>query len=240
MNIVIDQGNTSSKVALFENNILIETIRFKPLTAKDLIFLLDKYTPQNGILCSVGEIEKEVIDILKEKIPFFIELDEHTKLPIRSEYQTPHTLGKDRIAAVVGAYTRFPKRNLLIIDAGTAITYDFVNSDGVYKGGNISPGMTARFRSLHMFTKKLPMLDEEGDISELGYNTETAIRSGVVCGIIREMDSYVEEYIKKHNVLAFLTGGHSIYFADKLKNRIFADVNLVLKGLNDILIYQYA
>lgn len=239
MNIVIDQGNTSTKVALFEDRILVEKFRFKQLSAKKVNALLDQYSPQNGILCSVGRLNNELTDTLKERLPFFIELNENTPLPIKSTYKTPETLGKDRIASAVGAYTYQPEKNLLIIDIGTAITYDFVDATGTYRGGNISPGMTTRFRALHQFTKRLPLLDEEGDIPDIGYNTETAIRSGVINGIVHEINSYVDEYIKKYNVFAFLTGGHSIYFADKLKRRIFADVNLVLKGLNDILIYQY-
>ncbi|MDL2241940.1 type III pantothenate kinase [Bacteroidales bacterium OttesenSCG-928-L03] len=240
MNIVIDQGNTSAKIALFEGKEPIEVFRFRPLRKKDLLELFTNYAPERGILSSVGKIDSSLIRLMEEHIPHFIILDEHTPLPITVEYRTPATLGKDRIAGVVGAYTLKPGRNILVIDIGTAITYDFIDSDGYYKGGNISPGMTARFKALHQYTKQLPMLDEEGDIPELGYDTPTAIRAGVVHGITMELDAYIREYKKKHNVLTFLTGGHSFYFADKLKRLIFADGNLVLKGLNEILTYQDA
>lgn len=240
MNIVIDQGNTSIKVALFDGHELIDTFRYQSLCMDDVFDLLGRFSPQYGILCSVGEFDKALTEILNQELNLFTELNADTPLPIRIEYKTPQTLGKDRVAAVIGAQIRHKGSNLLVIDAGTAITYDFLNSEGVYKGGNISPGMDIRFKALHQFTKRLPMLDEEGDIPPLGYDTTSAIRAGVVNGIIREMDSYIDEYQKKYNVLTFLTGGHSIYFADKLKNRIFADGNLVLKGLNEILINQYA
>jgi len=239
MNIVIDQGNSSAKIALFKKDQLEEVFCFYTLEELDLLNIIERFSPQRGILSVVGDMNPSLVSLLKTKIPNFIELDEATKLPIQIEYKTPKTLGRDRIAAVVGAYTQKRNRNLLIIDMGTAITYDFLDSNGIYKGGNISPGMTTRFNALHQFTKKLPLLDENGDVPKIGYDTETAIRSGVINGIVREIESYMDEYEKKQDVLTFLTGGHAIYFANKFKKRIFADGNLVLKGLNEILKYQY-
>lgn len=213
---------------------------FKPLTPERIRKILNEFSPSSGILSLVGEIHPGVIDLLNNRLSLFIELNEKTPIPIQLTYRTPETLGRDRIAAVVGAYMRCPGRNLLVIDAGTAITYDFLSEKGEYFGGNISPGMTIRFKSLHKYTKRLPMLDENGDIPLIGYNTETAIRSGVVSGIVREMDAYIDEFRNKYpGLLVFLTGGHSFYFETKLKNSIFADENLVLKGLNEILNYQY-
>ncbi len=240
MNIIIDQGNTSVKVAVFDQKNLVYTYHYKAIGEEELADVLQRYAPGRGILCCVGDFPASLLHRLKRQLNSFIVLDDETPLPIRIQYDTPHTLGKDRIAAAVGAYAAQPGRNLLVIDAGTAVTYDFVSAEGLFEGGNISPGMTTRFRSLHDYTSHLPLLNEEGDVPPLGYSTETAIRAGVVQGMIRELDSYVEEYQKKHNVLAFLTGGHSFYFADKLKSHIFADGNLVLKGLNEILMYQYA
>lgn len=240
MNIAIDQGNTSAKIAFFEGKQLVESFRFKSLTKEDILSLLKRFSPDKGIISSVGTIDKELVTFLKEELPVFIELDEHTPFPISIAYKTPHTLGKDRVAAVIGAYSMQKGKNLLVIDVGTAITYDFIDANGIYHGGNISPGMTSRFKALHQFTKQLPLIDENGDIPEFGYNTETAIRTGVVDGIVREIDSYILEYKKKYKVLTFLTGGHSFFFDNKLKNSIFADGNLVLKGLNEILIHQYA
>ena len=239
MNVVIDQGNTSAKVAFFYEYKLYASFIFKPLTADKLRKLLNKFSPSHGILCSVAEINPDVVDLLKVSLLEFFIFDEKLKLPVQVSYKTPQTLGKDRIAAIVGAKQKQKNKNILVIDSGTAITYDLLEASGVYAGGNISPGMTIRFKALNKFTKQLPLLDELGDLPELGYNTETAIRAGVVRGIIKEMDAYIDEYKKKYpDLLIFLTGGHSFYFETKLKNSTFADINLVLTGLNEILNYQ--
>lgn len=240
MNIVIDQGNSSAKIAIFDRKKLYVSYIYKVLTVERVQKLLLNHSPACGLLSSVGNVDPAVLDLLKNGICCFTELDHTTPLPIEVKYDTPETLGKDRVAAVIGARSLKPHKNLLVIDAGTAITYDYIDKGGQYWGGNISPGMTVRFKSLHKFTKRLPMLDENGPVPELGHSTGTAIRSGVVSGIVREMDSYITEYKKKHQVLAFLTGGHSFYFESKLKNTIFADENLVLRGLNEILNYQHA
>ncbi len=239
MNIVIDQGNTSSKVALFDKDKLMISFIFKPLKESHITKILHQYSPRYGILSSVTEIDKSIVAILEEYLERFIVLDEFVPLPVQVMYTTPDTLGKDRIASVVAAYAEQPGKNVLIIDAGTAITYDFLEAEGRYLGGNISPGMTTRFKSLKTFTKRLPLYDELGDLPDIGYSTETAIRLGVVKGIIYEMDAYINEYkLKYPGLLVFLTGGHSFYFETKLKNSTFADVNLVLKGLNRILNYN--
>ena len=240
MNIVIDQGNTSAKVAIYERHKLHASFIFKPLHLSRLTKLINEYSPSQGILSSVADINPEVVSFLKEKLNRFIILDEQTPMPIKIQYKTPQTLGRDRIASAVAAYTKYPDRNLLVIDSGTAITYDLIQAGGIYSGGNISPGMTIRFKALNNYTKRLPMLDEVGDIPELGYDTETAIRAGVVNGILKEMNAYIDEFkIKYPDLLVFLTGGHSFYFETKLKKSIFADGNLVLNGLNEILNYQY-
>lgn len=226
-------------MAIFDGRKLYASFIYKTLKADQLLKLILTYSPSGGILSSVGERNPEVLELLSSRVSFFLELTEETPLPIKVEYKTPGSLGKDRVAAIVGAQRQKPGKNLLVIDAGTAITYDFLEAPDIYKGGNISPGMTIRFRALHNYTRRLPMLDEKGEIPEMGFSTDTAIRSGVVSGIAREMDSYISEYKKRYKVLTFLTGGHSFYFETRLKNSIFADGNLVLKGLNEILIYQY-
>ena len=145
----------------------------------------------------------------------------------------------DRLAAVVGANYLQPGMDLLVIDAGTAITYEVIEASGTFVGGNISPGMSTRFKALHAFTKKLPLLNEPEDVLFIGNDTESAIQSGVVNGIIFEMDGYIDSLrIKYPSLLVFLTGGHSFYFARKLKNANFADINLVFTGLNRILEYN--
>lgn len=239
MNIVIDQGNASAKVGLFDNDNLLMSYIFKPLKESDIESLLRRFPLRRGILCSVADIDLSIITLLKKSLETFMILDDTVLLPVKIEYATPATLGRDRIAAVVGAQVSQPGKPLLVIDAGTAITYDFLDADGRYPGGTISPGMTIRFRALNAHTSRLPLLDEQGNLPEIGYNTETAIRSGVVKGVVYEMDGYISEYrLKYPELFVFLTGGHSFYFETKLKNSTFADVNLVLKGLNRILNYN--
>lgn len=239
MNIVIDQGNASAKVALFDKEDLVMSFIFKPLRRADVENILHQFSPERGILSSVAEIDPIIIPLLTDSLKTFIVLDEKLPLPVKVLYATPATLGRDRIAAVVGAQAMQPGKPLLVIDAGTAITYDFLDAKGQYPGGNISPGMTVRFKALNSYTSHLPLLDERGEVLELGNSTETAIRSGIVWGIVHEMDGYITEYkLKYPDLFVFLTGGHSFYFETKLKNSTFADVNLVLKGLNRILNYN--
>jgi type III pantothenate kinase len=173
-------------------------------------------------------------------LPYFIILDERTPLPIKVQYQTPQTLGKDRLAAVVGASFLQPEKDILVIDAGTAITYELIEASGIYLGGNISPGMSIRFKALNHFTGKLPLVQEEKEeVPLIGFSTKTAIQAGVVKGIIYEMDGYINELRSRYpELLVFLTGGHSFYFERRLKNTIFANINLVLTGLNRILEYN--
>ncbi len=212
---------------------------FKPFTVDKLRQLLNEFSPSCGILCSVVDVDPEVVDLLNHSLLKFYVFDETLKLPVKNNYKTPQSLGKDRLAAIVGAWKDYQNKDILVVDAGTAITYDFLAADGVYWGGNISPGMTIRFKSLNKYTKRLPLVDKQGDMPELGYDTETAIRSGVVGGIIKEIDAYINEYKELYpELLVFLTGGHSLYFEKKLKNPTFADRNLILTGLNEILNYQ--
>ncbi|MCD8176698.1 MAG: type III pantothenate kinase [Tannerellaceae bacterium] len=237
VNLIIEQGNTSTKVALFEKGDSPEaSFIFKEFNASCIIPLLEKYNPEQGILSTVIEIDRELVSLLKERLAYFMVLDENTRLPVRVGYKTPHTLGKDRLAAVVGAAYLQPGRNVLVIDAGTAITYEIIEASGLYLGGNISPGMTTRFRALHMFTNKLPLVNETEEIPLIGTDTLTALQAGVVNGIIFEMDGYINELRSKYtDLFVFLTGGHSFYFERRLKNSIFANINLVLVGLNRIL-----
>ncbi len=239
MNLIIEQGNTTSKVAVFDNGRMEASYVYKRFGVSAVAVLFERYAFTAGILSTVIDRDEELIAYLESKLERFIFLDENVKLPIRISYETPATLGKDRLAAAVGAYCSRPGNNLLVIDLGTAITYEIIEASGVYLGGNISPGMTTRFRALNQFTRKLPLLTEEGDTPFVGTSTETAIRSGVVNGIVYEIDGYINELkLKYADLFVFLTGGHSFYFERRLKNAIFADINLVLTGLNRILEYN--
>ena len=212
---------------------------FKHFDVQVVSTLFDKYPLTRGIFSTVIDTDDEVIAYLKSKLEHFVFLDETVPLPITVQYRTPKTLGRDRLAAAVGANFLQPGTDLLVIDAGTAITYELVEASGTFMGGNISPRLTTRFRALNHFTKKLPLVVEQDEIPLIGTDTETAIQAGVVNGIVYEMDGYIEMLrLKYPNLLVFLTGGHSFYFERRLKNSIFADINLVLTGLNRILEYN--
>jgi len=239
MDLCIDQGNSRTKIGIFNQNILIEQFSYEQFGAIELTTLLARYAIKNSIISSVITQNKELIENLKRKIDFSIELTHQTSMPIGNRYLTPETLGKDRLAAVVGAAYLKPDSNILVVDAGTAITYDLIDSSKNYLGGNIAPGLTLRLRSLHEFTQKLPLVTPKMDSPLIGNTTESAILSGALYGIVFEIDGYIDALkIKYPQLSTFLTGGSTFYFDTKLKNAIFAERNLVLIGLNRILQYN--
>jgi type III pantothenate kinase len=239
VNLIIEQGNTSTKLAIYNQGGLEVSFLYKEAGSETVEALFDRYDLKQGIMSSVVESDTRIQDLLRQRLPVFICLDEQVALPVKIQYQTPSTLGKDRIAAVVGANYLQPGHDILVIDAGTAVTYELIDASGTYLGGNISPGMTTRFKALNYYTHQLPLVQETEDIPNIGDSTETAIQAGVVNGMIYEMDGYINDLrLKYPNLLVFLTGGHSFYFERRLKNVIFADVNLVMTGLNRILEYN--
>ena len=239
MNLIIEQGNSATKVAVYSQKQMIFFSDYKCFSEFDLIQLFNQYPLQNGILSTVIDTEKELITCLENRLERFFFFDEKVRLPIEVRYQTPETLGRDRIAVAVGANFLQPQKDILVIDAGTAITFEVVEASGVYLGGNISPGMTTRFYALNKYTKRLPFVEEREIVPLLGTSTETAILAGVVHGIVYEMDGYINELQNKYpGLYVFLTGGHTFYFAKRLKSTIFAEKNLVLIGLNRILEYN--
>ena len=241
MNLVIDIGNTVAKIAVFDLEGSIVEVQYSSNTLlTNTKELCSKYLVTKGIVASVTSLTTEVRKYLDALNIPLLWLDHTTHLPIENKYKTPKTLGYDRVAGVVGAYVKFPNKNILVIDAGTAITYDFINSNGQYCGGNISPGLRMRLRALHDFTGKLPLVVPGTSDNLLGKSTEDAIRSGVTKGIEYEMLGYVQELKREYpDLLVFLTGGNDFSFETKLKNGIFADRFLVIKGLNRILNYNY-
>jgi type III pantothenate kinase len=168
-----------------------------------------------------------------------VEFNSGTPSPITNNYRTPKTLGLDRLAAAIGARTLFPDKDLLVIDAGTAITFDLVEGKGTFAGGNISPGLRSRFRALHEFTANLPLADEQGKIPLVGQTTEEAIKAGVIHGMVLEMDGMIDLMKKKRpEIQPVLTGGDARFFETRLKNRIFVKFEITLIGLNRILEYN--
>ena len=239
MNLIIEQGNSATKVAVYSKEQMEFTSVYEDFSYSDLINLFNQYPLKNGILSSVTETKKVLITGLETRLERFFFFDDQVRLPIRIKYQTPETLGRDRIAVAVGANFLQPQADILVIDAGTAITYEVIEAPGVYLGGNISPGMTTRFRALNRYTKRLPLVSNKENVPLLGTSTKSAILAGVVNGISYEMDGYIDELSKKYPCLyVFLTGGHAFYFEKRLKNTIFAVLNLVLIGLNRILEYN--
>ena len=239
MNLCIDQGNSSTKVGVFNQDELTDSLTFENFGETEIKDLFQKHSVVSCILSSVVRDNDLIINTLTNISRNFIELTHKTPIPIENNYLTPETLGKDRLAAVIGANFLKSGNDILVIDAGTAITYDFVDSNGVYYGGNIAPGLNMRLRALHEFTHKLPLVEPTDKSPFLGNDTNSAILSGALYGIVFEIDGYINTLkIKYPKLSTFLTGGSTFYFATKLKSAIFAEKNLVLIGLNRILQYN--
>lgn len=205
---------------------------------ESMVNFIDNQSFNNGILCNVGHVDAFFVNKLNDRCRTFINFDVETSVPIQNRYETPETLGLDRLAAAVGAHEMFPDAHVLVIDAGTAITIDLI-MEGAFIGGSISPGMHLRFESLHRQTKRLPLLKHTADYNYPGRNTHDAVVSGVIQGIVNEIDGTIFSYRKKYSALkVVLTGGDAYIFAEKIKNSIFAEPNLLAKGLNRILIYN--
>lgn len=239
MNLIIDIGNTSAKLVAFNGEQPIDEVRTSNTTLEGLLEFTKKYPFEKGILGSVfkttDQIEKQ-LNLLQFPL---LRLNAETPIPIQNQYKTPHTLGADRLAAAIGAYTLFPGHDILIVDAGTCLTYEFIDSNGIYHGGNIAPGMQMRLKALHAYTAKLPLVKSDGETPELGFNTDTAIRSGVIQGMKFEIEGYINYFRKKYpHLLVFLTGGDNFNFDTTIKSIIFADKFIVPRGLNRILAYN--
>lgn len=240
MNLIIDIGNTMAKIALFSpEGEMVKVLTSSNQSLDCLTALCREYSIKQGIVAPVIDLNEQVLADLAALPCPLLWLNEQTALPVVNLYETPQTLGYDRMAAVVGANEQFPHRDILVIDAGTCITYEFIDSKGQYHGGNISPGMQMRFKSLHQFTARLPFVTAEGRTIPLGKDTETAIRAGVLKGMEYEISGYIQAMKHKYpELLVFLTGGDDFSFDSSVKNIIFADRFLVLKGLNRILNYN--
>jgi type III pantothenate kinase len=236
MNLVIDIGNTRTKFSVMNRGEVLITVPVDELKPEHIVLLKQEYPDlQKAILCSVKEYPVALKTELG-RFEKFIELDENTPLPVKNLYKTPGTLGKDRIAAAVGAFDLYPETNLLIIDAGTAITYDVVNANGEFLGGNISPGIEMRFQALHTFTGKLPLAKRQPFDRLFGTTTEEAIVAGVQNGVIFEVDRAIDTFKEFYkNLKVIITGGNAEFFERKLKNSFFVNFNLISLGLNRIL-----
>lgn len=239
INLVVDIGNTQVKAAVFELHKLIEHFVFEEEQfSKKIQQILQDREINQCILSSVRENNTKIVDQLS-KIQRFIQLNSTTPVPFQNLYSTPKTLGIDRIALVAGAIGEFPNQNVLVIDAGTCITYDFLNSKSEYLGGAISPGITIRYRSLHDYTSKLPQLAINEGFNLIGNSTSEAIHSGIINGVVQEIEGVINQYQAKYQDLTVvLTGGDTKFLSKQLKNSIFANQNFLLHGLNQILTFN--
>ncbi len=239
MHLIIDVGNTRVKTAVFRDNKIVKTTVF--LKAEIVIatrMMVANYKIVSGIISSVAKISKKELDEL-HKIIDITELNHTTKIPFKNLYKTPKTLGVDRIALVSAGIQEYPNKNVLIIDAGTCVTFDFISEEKEYFGGAISPGLKMRYKALHQFTANLPLLKKQEKIPIIGGTTDESIHSGVLNGLCNEIDGVINQYkaIFK-DLTVVLTGGDSNFLLKQLKNRIFAHSNFILEGLYTILIYN--
>lgn len=242
LQLVIDQGNTAIKAALFKDKVLIKHVVATGSEALSVIQKLINEGPERAILSSVRTIESQDLGLEKKfalNKNYFL-LDATSPLPIKNEYSSPATLGNDRLCNAVGAFTLFPNENSLVIDAGTCLKFDFISKENTYLGGSIAPGYQMRFKALNTYTDKLPLVESQLPKDLIGNTTEESIRTGVYFGMLNEIEGMIDQYQKKYEHLnCIITGGDAEVFAKALKNPIFADPFLTLKGLNTIL-EQYA
>lgn len=233
MKLVIDIGNTLAKVALFEKKKIIKTISFKNITFEVIKCFIDNNKITNTIVSSVKDDSKELLRIINDFNA--IVLDESVKYPIKINYNNINDLGKDRLAAIIGAINLYTNKNILILDIGTCLTIDLVNNNN-YLGGRISPGLDMRYKALNKFTAKLPLCEKSSKNRKYGNSTLSSIQSGVQNGMIDEIDTLITEFKQENkNNIVIATGGDCFFFEKELKNSIFADQFLVLRGLNEIL-----
>jgi len=236
MNLVIDYGNSAAKVGIFDHQNLMEKHTLP--SAEKLQQFLKNSVAENIVISSVKE-DADLISSWAIHAHHKFILHHQLPLPVTNLYATPATLGVDRLAGVCGAQQIFPMQPCLVIDAGTCITYDFLDKDGNYHGGGISPGLTMRFQAVHTFTAKLPLVSAKQQVPLIGNSTESCIQSGVVNGLIAEIDGIIKQYSNKFEGLrVILCGGDALFFENQLKASIFASPELVLIGLNSILNYN--
>lgn len=226
-----DFGNTRLKCGVFDGSELREVVSLENDSDETIAALIHKYRPAKSLLSSVIDHNPGMEGLLAAAGKFH-RLDHLSKVPVTTPVGKPETIGADRLALVVAANDLFPEKNNLVIGLGTAITFNFINRKKEFIGGSISPGMEMRFKSLQTFTAKLPLIKKDWNFPLIGYDTRTNILSGVILGMAKEIDGIIDSYSDKYNNLnVLLTGGDSSYFAHHLKNKIFADLNLIFKGL---------
>ena len=240
MILAVDVGNTRVKVAVFENDTIFESFVFETISFKKKIKKIIKNNDliTHLVVASVGLIDKSVFFGLENSVK--VHFVSHQDLfPFENKYQTPHTLGIDRMVLAAGAVLQYPNQNRLVIDAGTCVTYDFINQKNHYLGGAITPGLAMRYKALNQYTSKLPLLENEVPAFFIGDSTGQSIHSGVVNGLTFEIDGFIDQYKSLNsNFIIILTGGDAVFLAKRLKNTIFANSNFLLESLNQTFQYK--
>ena len=239
MNLVVDIGNTLLNLAVFDGGRLVAQQCVGELREETFAGLLGGARAARAVVASTRGEAPAIVEAVRRHTDYLLEFTPATPVPIGNAYLTPATLGRDRLAAAVGAATLYPGRNALIVDFGTAVTLDFVSADGVFRGGCISPGMAMRFRALHEYTAALPLCDATDSAELLGRTTDEAVRLGVMNSLAFEIEGYIARMQGEiEDLCVIFTGGDTNFFAKRIKNTIFANCNLVFWGLNRILEYN--
>lgn len=242
MNLTIDIGNTRIKAGVFNNAQLVDSCIVPTGSIRKLqAFIKTHPGITNAILSSTTDYPEILKSFLKKNF-LFVELSPKTPVPFKNAYETPETIGRDRLASVAGAQYLLPKKNVLVINAGTCITYDFIDKKGTYHGGSISPGLQMRFKALHTFTGRLPLIEADETFNKItGKTTRESILSGVQQGMINEIKGFIDRYKKNYPSLSIiLTGGTALWLKRALKEKINTETCLTLKGLNVILTFYLA
>jgi len=236
----LDLGNTRLKWAVFSAGEILHTGVLTGDGVDDLKKCIELYKPDRSLLSSVIEHPPVFEDLLKNQTDFH-KLDHHSRVPVTTPVGKPETIGADRLALVVAAAHYFPGKNNLVIGLGSAVTYNYINRFHQFVGGSISPGMEMRFKSLEVFTAKLPLVKPHWNFPLLGYDTKTNIQSGVIFGIAKEIDGVIEAYEERYeNLHVLMTGGDAQYFMPFLKKKITVDPDLIFRGLYIISEYNFS
>lgn len=235
----IDEGNSSMKIALWHDNVMVREVTHKHASLDAVCSFLRPGEKVDALaFCSVCRRDNQKVrGLLRTLADNVIILDAFTPMPVTIDYQSKETLGADRIAAAIGATVVAPGRTSLVVDMGTAITYDVVTADNHYLGGNIAPGVFVRLEALNHFTKALPLIETDGDVPRWGYNTETALRSGAIRGVVGELQ-YYRHCLTEKDPAVILTGGSYELILPFITTPTIVEPNLVLIGLNSIINYN--
>ena len=235
MNLIVDAGNTSVKLALFKEGEMLLTKHIEP-NIQTFKRICEEFGKISSILiCDVQGLDWSFLNTIFDPKNIFI-LDSTWNLPFINLYKTPETLGADRIGLIAASIKEYPNSNVLVIDLGSCITYDLIKEDQTYLGGMISPGYTMRYKSLNTFTGKLPLVENETFTDDFGDDTKTSIQAGIFNGILHEIEGQIEFFRQKNeNLTIILTGGDCLQLSKRLKNPIFAHPNFLVKGLDYLL-----